>query len=62
MPLVSDGPETEMLTPILGKKRKTCQFFGEYLGMKLHLAAELSAKSILAVQYARRATSGEAAK
>lgn len=26
MPLVSVGPETAMLTPILGKKPKTCQF------------------------------------
>ena len=55
MPLVSVGPETAMLTPILGKKPKRCQFSERYLAAKLSLAAELPALSILAVQiFARR--------
>lgn len=37
-----------MLTSILGKKPKTCQFYDRDLTMKLSLAAELSALSILA--------------
>ena len=41
MPLVSVGPETAMLTPILGKMPKTCQFSGAYLAAKLSLAAEI---------------------
>ena len=58
MPWFSVGPETAMLTPILGEMPKTCQFSAGYLALKLNLKAELSALSILAEPTARGATSG----
>jgi hypothetical protein len=51
-----------MLTPILGKMPKTCQFSGRDLAANLSLAANLPALSILAEQYARGATSWDALK
>jgi hypothetical protein len=51
-----------MLTPILGKMPKTCQFSGWDLAANLSLAAYLPALSILAEQYAGGATSTEVAE
>lgn len=59
MPLASIGPVTAMLTPILGKMQKMCQFSAAYLAPKLRLAAELPALSILAEPPACSTTSGE---
>jgi hypothetical protein len=61
MPLVSVRPETAMLTPILGKKPKACQFSEWYLALNTSLTADLPALSILAEKYACVATSGEVA-
>jgi hypothetical protein len=47
-----------MLTPILGKMPKTCQFSGAYLVVNLSLGAELPALSILAEQWTLRDFSG----
>jgi len=55
-------PGTAMLTPILGKMPKTCQFSEWDLATNLGLAAYLPALSILAEQYAGGATSRELAE
>ena len=57
MPLVSVGPETAMMTSILGKMPKMCQFSGRNLAANSEYSAEMSALSILADPSARSAAS-----
>jgi hypothetical protein len=54
MPLDSTGPQIAMLTPILGKMLKTCQFSGAYLAAKSNLAGESPVFLLQAARCAQR--------